>query len=213
MKNYLIRIDCFNWNMRFCFLSVAFLIGAFHAGAQNTISVDGKAFTRYSRKYFKPHRGIFYSLYLSPLVTVDPLGLGGKSTYGISLGSQFRLWESKTPENLLTGLKVKGFYTAVGYEFYPKQYDKVYASLWLRFKAFIPLDGKIDYIYAYGYGLKGLTIRYCVGFEVKRITIFVCGEFYFFQALGGLHPNFETPYTNAGEIMAVIPVFTRKEKK
>ena len=205
-------MGCLKYALRFSFLFTAFVICVFQAYAQNSISVDGKEFTRYRPKYFSPHRGIFYSIFLSPVVTVDPLGFGGKSTYGMSLGSQIRLWESKTPENLLTGIKIRGFYTAFGHEYYPQQYSKTYASLWLRFKAFIPLAGKIDYIYASGYGLKGLTIRYCAGFEVKKITIFVCGESWFYYALGGRHPNFETPYTNAGEIMAVIPVFTRKEK-
>lgn len=198
--------------LRFCSLFAALLICFLDTAAQSTISVDGKNFIGYKPKYFRPHRGIFYSIYLSPVFTVDPLGLGGKSTYGMALGSQIRLWESKTPENLLTGLKIKGLYTAFGYEYYPRQYSKTYASLWLRIKAFIPLAGKIDYIYASGYGLKGITVRYGVGFEVKRITIFLCGELWYFHALGGRHPNFETPYTNAGEIMAIIPVFTRKEK-
>ena len=205
-------MNCFIGIMRSCYLCSAFVIGAFDAGAQNTISVDGKEFTSYKPKYFTSHRGIFYSVYLSPVLTVDPLGLGGKSTYGLSIGSQISLWENKTPDNVLTGLKIKGLYTALGYEYYPRQYDKAYASLWIRIKAFIPLAGKIDYIYAYGYGLQGITTRYCVGFEVKKITIFLCGEIWFKHLLGGPHPNFETPYSNHGEIMAVIPVFSRKEK-
>lgn len=179
---------------------------------QDTISVGGKVFQRYRPKYFSPHRGLFYSIYVSPVITIDPLGFGGKSALGVSLGSKFRLWESKTPENLLTGIKIRGFYTAFGYEYYPRQYSKSYASLWMRIKAFIPLAGKADLIYASGYGLRGISTRYCVGFEVKSITIFLCGEFYFYHALGSTHPNFESPYTNAGEIMAVIPLINRKEK-
>ena len=205
-------MGCLNYVLRSSFLFSAFLLCVFHAAAQKTISVDGREFTRYRPKYFSPHRGLFYSIYFSPVVTVDPLGFGGKSTYGMALGSQISLWESKTAENPLTGIKIRGFYAAFGHEYYPQQYSKTYASLWLRIKAFIPLAGKIDYIYASGYGKTGITLRYCAGFEVKKITIFVCGESWFYYALGGPHPNFDTKYTNAGEIMAVIPIFTRKEK-
>ncbi len=173
--------------------------------------VDGKIFNPYRAGHFRPHRGIYYSLFVSPVLTIDPLGFGEKSTYGISLGSQIRLWESKTPENILSGFKFKGLYTAAGYEYYPQQYDKIYASLWLRIHAFIPLCGKFDYIYATGYGLKGISYRFCAGVEFRKVSLFLCGEYYFYQLLGP-HPNSESPYTNAGEIMAIIPVFTRKEK-
>jgi hypothetical protein len=184
----------------------------FFLAAQQNVTVDGQNFNRYNRRYFSPHRGLFYTIYVSPVLTVDPLGFGGKSTYGIALGSRIRLWESKTPDNSFTGLKIAGLYTALAYEYYPKQYDKIYASLWLRVKSFIPLAGRADYIYAKGYGLSGISYRFGVGTEVKGISLFVCGEYYFSHALGGPHPNSESPYTNAGEILAVIPIFTRKEK-
>ena len=196
---------------RFLVLSVVFLVGFFQARSQE-ISLDGKEFTKYSRSYFSPHRGLFYSIYVSPVLTVDPLGLGGKSTYGIALGSQIRIWENKSADRSLTGLKLKGFYTAFGYEYYPRQIDKLYTSLWIRIKTFMPLTGKIDVVYAYGNGRKGLASRYCVGFELEKISIFFCGEITGFTNVFGPHPYRDSPYTNVGEILAIIPVFTRIEK-
>jgi len=191
---------------------LVFLVGFFQAGGQDKISLEGKEFTKYNRNYFSPHRGLFYSFYVSPVLTVDPLGLGGKSTYAISLGTQIRVWENKSPDKSLTGLKLKGFYTAFGYEYYPRQIDKVYTSLWIRIKTFMPLTGKIDVVYAYGNSRKGLASRYCVGFELKKISIFFCGEITGFTKVFGPHPYWDSPYTNVGEILAVIPVFTRVEK-
>ncbi len=198
--------------INFLVTAVCILFICSPTAAQKT-TIDGKEFQPYSASHFKPHRGLFYQIYLSPVVTVDPLGISGSSTYGISLGSRINLWESKTPDKKLSGLKMKGFYLAGGYEYYPQQYDKIYTSLWLRIKTFMPLAAKADLIYATGYGLQGITYRFCVGFEVKTISLFFCGEISgsFYKYLGP-HPNTESPYGNAGSILAVIPVFTRKEK-
>ena len=192
--------------------TLVFLIGLPQASGQEKTSLEGKEFTKYNRHYFSPHRGLFYSFYISPVLTVDPLGLGGKSTYALALGTQIRIWENKSADRSLTGLKLKGFYTAFGYEYYPRQIDKVYTSLWIRIKTFMPLTGKIDLIYAYGNGRKGLASRVCVGFEVKKISIFLCGETTGFRSAFGPHPYSDSPYTNAGEILAIIPVFSRVEK-
>ena len=181
--------------------------------AQNSIDVNGKSFTRYNSTYFKPHRGLFYTLYLSPVVTVDPLALGGKSTYAIALGSRFRIWESYSANDKLGGLKMKGIYTAIAYEYYPQQYSKTYISLWARVQNFLPIAFKGDLIYAQGYGLQGFSSRYGIGVEVKSISIFLCGELYKLYSNLGLHPNAETPYTNAGEILAIIPIYDRKGKR
>jgi hypothetical protein len=193
-------------------LSLVFLAGFFQASGQEKISVDGKEFTKYNRKYFSPQRGLFYSFYVSPVLTVDPLGISGKSTYALALGAQIRIWENKSADKSLTGLKLKGFYTAFGYEYYPRQIDKLYASLWIRIKTFMPLTGKIDAIYVYGNGRKGLASRVCVGFEVKKISVFLCGETTGFTSVFGPHPYSDSPYSNVGEILAIIPVFTRVEK-
>jgi hypothetical protein len=180
--------------------------------AQSSISVDGKTFTRYQAKYFKPHRGIFYTLYLSPVITVDPLALGGKSTYGIAMGSRFRIWENYSADSKLGGLKMKGVYTSIAYEYYPQQYSKTYGSLWFRVQNFLPIAFKADLIYARGYGLQGITYRFGIGVEVKNITLFLCGEYYIYNTGWGPHPNSESPYTNAGELMLTIPVFNRRDK-
>ncbi|HTH56399.1 MAG TPA: hypothetical protein VL728_10170 [Cyclobacteriaceae bacterium] len=181
--------------------------------AQNTLTADGKTFTRYQPKYFKPHRGIFYTLFLSPVVTVDPLALGGKSTYAIAAGSRFRIWESYSANDKLGGLKLKGIYTAVAYEYYPQQYSKTYISAWARVQNFLPIAFKADLIYARGYGLQGFSSRWGIGIEVRDISLFLCGELYkAYSPIWGYHPNTETRYTNAGEIMAIIPIYDRKEK-
>lgn len=175
--------------------------------------MDGKTYTAYRASHFKPHRGLFYTLYASPVITVDPLGFGGTSTYGLGLGARINLWESKTPPGKYSGLKVTGFYTALAYEYYPKQYDKSYISMWLRIKTIVPLAARADLVYSTGYGLQGITYRYCFGFEVKRITVFFCGETGgpWFQNLGP-HPASESPYANAGAIMLVIPIYERRDK-
>lgn len=184
----------------------------FPSYGQHSVHVEGKTYQRYSANYFKPHRGIAYMLYVSPVVTVDPLDLGGKSTYALSVGSRFTVWESKSLEKKLSGLKMKGIYLALGYEYYPKQYDKLYTTTWVRIKTFLPLAFKTDLIYARGYGLSGISNRFCIGIEVKQITLFLCGETYYYNLLGGPHPNFETRYTNAGEFLAIIPLYNHKLK-
>lgn len=192
-------------------LLVCCVLFAITSTAQNSTEVDGKTFTRYQPKYFKPHRGIFYTLFVSPVVTVDPLNLGGKSTYAIAVGSRFRIWESYTANNKLGGLKLKGIYTAVAYEYYPQQYSKTYLSLWARIQNFLPIAFKGDLIYARGYGLQGFSSRYGIGIELRNISLFLCGELYTADSPRfGFHPNTESPYTNAGEILAIIPIYDRK---
>jgi hypothetical protein len=189
------------------------LIFTFPSNAQDKTLVDGKDFTKYKRKYFSPHRGIFYSLYVSPVLTVDPLGLGGKSTYGVAAGVRINLWESKAPEVKLSGLRVKGLYWATGYEYYPRQYNKIYTSLWLRIKTFIPIAARTDWIYGYGYGLRGMAQRFCFGVEIKKITLFLCGEtFTYYSKVLGYPPETKSPYTNAGAIMLVIPIVNRLDR-
>ncbi|HCW06126.1 MAG TPA: hypothetical protein DGG95_02030 [Cytophagales bacterium] len=192
---------------------VVLVLNGFFLSAQTTTTIDGKSYTQYQPKYFKPHRGIFYTLYISPVYTLDPLGLGGKSTYAISVGSRFRIWESYSANDKWSGLKVKGFYTALGYEYYPQQYSKTYVSVWGRVQNFLPLAFKADLIYARGYGLQGLTSRWSIGVEVKNISLFLYGELYKAYSPGfGYHPNTESPYTNAGGFYAIIPIYSRKEK-
>jgi hypothetical protein len=191
-------------------LLLLFYLSGVSSFAQNSMDVDGKSFTRYSSKYFKPHRGLFYTLYLSPVVTVDPLNLGGKSTYALAFGSRFRIWESYSANDKLGVLKMKGIYTAIGYEYYPQQYSKTYISLWARVQNFLPIAFKGALIYARGYGLQGFSSRYGIGIEIKSISIFLCGELYKIYSPLGFHPNTESKYTNAGEILAIIPIYDRK---
>jgi hypothetical protein len=193
-------------------LILLLLIGGTHASAQDK-QIDGKSFTPYKSSHFRPHRGLFYSVFVSPVLTVDPLGFGGESTYALGAGIRVNLWESKTPPSPLSGLKMTGLYLAAGMEYYPQQYDKYYGSLWLRMKSFIPLVARADLIYATGYGLQGVTYRYGFGFEIRKVTVLLCGESMgpFFVDLGA-HPNTESPYANAGAILLVIPVFERKDK-
>lgn len=194
-------------------VGLALLLNSVVLSAQTSINVDGKSFTQYKPKYFKSHRGIFYTLFVSPVVTVDPLQLGGKSAYAISVGSRFRIWESYSANSNWGGLKLKGIYTAVGYEYYPQQYSKTYWSMWARFQNFLPLAFKGDLIYARGYGLQGFSSRYGIGIELRKISVFLCGELYQrYSRRFGYHPNVETPYTNAGEILAIIPIYDRKDK-
>lgn len=177
------------------------------------LQVDGKSFTPYQSSHFRPHRGLFYSIFVSPVVTVDPLGFGGESTYAIGAGIRVNLWESKTPPGHLSGLKMTGIYLATGMEYYPQQYDKYYVSLWLRMKTMVPLVAKADLVYGTGYGLHGVLYRYGFGFEVRKVTVLFCGESQgpFFVDLGK-HPNTQSPYANAGAILLIIPVFERKDR-
>ncbi len=194
-------------------LIIIFLFSSSVSLCAQSKSIDGRQFSTYHSGYFKPHRGIFYSLYFSPVYTVDPLGFGGKSTYGLGLGTQINLWESKTLPSRYSGLKITGLYTAIGFEYYPQQYNKSYLSLWLRIKSIIPLVAKADMVYSRGYGLQGVTYRYCFGFEVKKVTVLLCGETGgpFFYDLGK-HPKTESPYANAGAVLLIIPFFNRRER-
>jgi hypothetical protein len=54
----------------------------------------------------------------------------------------------------------------------------VYLSLWLRVKTFIPLVGKIDAIYAFDGTHSGMMSRYCIGVEVRKLSLFLCGTSY-----------------------------------
>ena len=105
-------------------------------------TLDGKIFKSYKAGYFKPKRGFQYNLFLSPVLTVDPLGIGGKSTYGLGAGTRINLWESKAADNILQGLRIKGLYMGLGYEFYPQQSDNLYATIWLRVKTFMPITAR-----------------------------------------------------------------------
>jgi hypothetical protein len=177
-------------------------------------SIDGKEFTSYKASYFKPHRGIFYSIYFTPVYTVDPLGFGKKSTYGFGLGTRISLWESKTPASKLSGLKITGIYTGVGFEIYPQQHSKFPLSMWIRVRTIVPLVARADMIYDRGNGLQGISYRYCFGFEIRKVCIFACGETTgpFSYVFGGSHPTAESTYTNAGSILVTIPFFERREK-
>ena len=185
-----------------------FLLAHFSFVTAQEKNIDGQNYTKYKPGYFKPKRGLNYSLYVAPVLTVDPLGIGGKSTYALSVGSQFRLWESKTPDNALRGLHVKGWYTAIGYEYYPQQFDNLYASLWFRVKTFMPLAARVDGMYSFGETGRGLSIRYCFGIEIKRITILACGVYTKWAVANwGWHPSLDSPYTNVGAITILIPFY------
>ncbi|HEX8039299.1 MAG TPA: hypothetical protein VF490_09105 [Chryseosolibacter sp.] len=169
--------------------------------------IDGKTFKAYKAGAFKPKRPLLYNVYVSPVLTVDPLGISGKSTYGVGIGSRINLWESKASDNSLQGLRIKGFYTSFGYEYFPLQSDNVYASLWLRIKTFMPLAGRIDRVFSFGNGLKGTSTRYCLGFEVKGISVFLAGTTTrFLSPVFGEHPYLNSPYTNVGSILLVVPI-------
>lgn len=184
-----------------------FVAGRPCARAQQ-LTVEGKSFTQYKPGYFKTRKKLQYNIYLSPVLTVDPLGLGGKSTYGVGAGSRIILWESRAPDNLLQGLRVKGLYAAVGYEYFPLQSDNVYGSLWLRVKTFMPVTARLDYVFSYGDGLRGTSTRYCFGFEVKQVSLLLAGSITrFLSPLWGEHPYLESPYANAGSILLVIPLY------
>lgn len=173
-----------------------------------SLSGEGMTFKPYKAKYFKARKPLQYSLYLSPVLTVDPLGLGGKSTYALGAGTRINLWESKISGDKLQGLRIKGLYAAFGYELFPQQADNVYASLWLRVSTFMPLAARIDQVYSYGNGLRGVSTRYCVGFELWNVSVFLAGSTTrFLSDRFGEHPYLETPYANAGSILLVIPVY------
>ena len=173
-----------------------------------TKTLDGKEYKAYRPGYFKPKLKLNYMLYSSALITVDPLDIGGKSAYAISLGGRINLWELKSQVKAFSGLKVNGWYLGGGYEYYPQQYDKVYGSLWIRIKTFIQFVGRMDAVYSYGYGLHGVGSRYCAGFEVKKITVLVCGEL--FGSNQPKHPHYKSEYFNQGAIFVIVPLYTRR---
>jgi len=191
-------------------LCVLFALVCGFTCAYSQLNVDGKTFIRYNRKHFNPHRGLFYALYGAPLVTVDPLGIGGKSTYGVSVGGRLNLWESRSPHNKFSGVKIHGLYIGGGYEYYPRQYNKLYGSFWLRIKTIMPIVARADAILAHGSGMAGISRRYGFGFEVKKMTILLCGEYHwYFSPMLGWHPLLESPYANQGAIHLLIPLYTR----
>jgi hypothetical protein len=177
-------------------------------------TVDGQTYTKYKRAYFTPKRGLNYSLYVAPVLTVDPLGLGGKSTYALSIISRITLWESKLAGQQLQGLRIKGLYTSLGYEYYPQQFDNLYASLWLRVKTFMPIVARMDGLYSFGYGKQGIASRFCFGFEIRKFTVLLSGTIYSASTvkLFGDHPTTDSPYSNAGAIMLLIPVYNHEVK-
>jgi hypothetical protein len=169
-------------------------------------SIDGKEFSPYRPSAFRPKRGLFYTIYVSPVYTVDPLGLGGKSAYALSLAARINVWESKSPE--VKGLKIIGWYIGGGYEFYPQQFDLIYFSSWMRVKTFLPLVGKIDNMYADDGTHRGIMTRYCLGVEVKKLSIMLSGTTSRLIR-GEAHPASYSEYTNAGSIIVIIPIYTR----
>lgn len=185
-------------------MSVVFILFSFFSHAQQKI-YDGKEFSAYRPGAFTPKRGLFYSFHLAPVYTIDPLGFGGKSTYALSVGTRINIWESKTDD--LRGLKIKGWYVGGGYEYYPQQFDMVFITFWLRVNAFIPLVGKIDYIYAFDGIHSGLMARSCIGVEVKKLSLFLCGTTS--STANEQHPKYFSDYTTAGSILLVIPIYTR----
>lgn len=198
-------------NKSFLFLPAFVFVLSF---AECQVIVDGKTFSAYSRKHFRPHRGLFYQIYASPLLTVDPLALGGKTTYAAAVGARFNVWESRSPYQKLSGLRVHGFYFGGAYEFYPQQFDKLYSSFWLRFKSIMPITARVDFILAHGYGLVGFSRRYGFGFEVKNMTVLLCGEYQwgYYEGLGW-HPVTESKYANQGSIHLIVPLIVRNQMK
>jgi hypothetical protein len=175
--------------------------------------IDNKVFKQYKASYFRPKRGLNYTLCFAPVLTVDPLGIGGKSTYALSAVTNITLWESKLNAASLQGLRFKEFYTAVGYEYFPKQFDQIFASIGVRIKTFMPLALRMDGMYSFGYGLIGTSTRFCVGFEIRNIAFYATGT-----TSGGTIKYFGDPpasrskYVNVGSIMLVIPLYHHEGK-
>lgn len=192
--------------VQYLFLTIIFIVFVDSITLAQQKAIDGKSFTAYKSGAFKPKHGLYYSIYLSPVLTVDPLGLGGKSTYALSLGTRINLWESKSPD--VKGLKIKGWYVGGGYEYYPQQFDMAYLSIWLRVKTFIPLVGKIDKIYAFDGTYRGLMTRYCIGVEIKKWSLLLSGST-FSPINGEDQPVYHSDYTTAGSILLIIPLYTR----
>jgi hypothetical protein len=190
----------------FVFFLACFLCSSF--GFSQTKLIEGKEYKPYSPRYFKPKFTLRYNLYVSPILTVDPLGIGGKSAYALSAGTRINLWESKIPIKSNAGLKVNGWYIGGGYEFFPQQYDKIYGSLWIRIKTFMQFVGRMDAVYSYGYGVSGIGSRYCAGFEIKKISIMCNGELFFSNQPD--HPRVKSKYFNQAAIFVIIPIYTKK---
>jgi hypothetical protein len=198
-----LRYPAFTYVILTCCLTIFF-----SSTSGQVESFDGKPFQSYKKRVFRPERKLQYNLYLSPVITVDPLGIGGKSTYAIGTGSRINLWESKIIDNNLQGLRIKGLYVGFGYDYYPQQADDLYTSLWLRVKTFMPITARLDLVYSFGDELHGLSSRYCVGFEVRKIALLLTGSIHnFISPVFGDHPHLDSPYSNVGSVMMVIPVF------
>ena len=167
-----------------------------------TKEIDNKTFTAYRASDFRPPAKILFSIYVSPVFTFDPMGRGGKSTYGVSLGAAINLWESKLPTSRNI---IKGIYLGAGYEYYPQTFDLTYLSLWLRFRALVPLVVKFDEAYSKD-GLKsGFTTRYGIGVDIKRISILICGSYYHNESTD--HPAMDAEYTHDATLMVIIPIY------
>jgi hypothetical protein len=53
-----------------------------------------------------------------------------------------------------------------------------------------------------------MSTRYCVGFEVKNISIFLAGTTTrFLSERFGDHPYLDSPYSNVGSILLAIPLY------
>jgi hypothetical protein len=186
------------------FIATASLIIVLSCSAlAQTKTLNGKEYTEYKRKHFQPKKSLSYSIFVSPVLTVDPLGVRGKSTYAFGGGGTITLWESKAQSSALQGLKLQSFYIGAGFENYPQTFDKVYFSLGLRIKTFIPIAARMERMIDIGDKV-GTSARFCLGLEFKRVTLFVCG-------VTGYSPDtpvFDSPYSNAGALLLVIPVYT-----
>jgi hypothetical protein len=102
----------------------------------------------------------------------------------------------------------------LGYEYFPKQFDNLYASLGIRIKTFMPIVARMDGLYSFGNGKRGIASRFCFGFEIKKLTVLLSGTIYsdtFYKQLGD-HPTVDSPYSNAGSIMLLIPIYNNKKK-
>jgi hypothetical protein len=214
-KLILISLSDFPQPVFLAFLSVffSFVFSPFAFGQQKT--VDGLQYTQHKAAHFRPHRRLNYEIYSAAILNVDPLGIGGRSTYAVSAGTNVALWESKTKDQALQGLRFKGLYTAVLYEYYPLQYDNIGLSLWTRIKTFMPLVGRMDGLYSFGYGDRGVATRFCVGFDVRKFTVLMTGTIYSHHSYDwfGDHPVYSSPYTNSGSIMLLFPFYKHNDRQ
>lgn len=174
--------------------------------------IDGLPFSPYKSSDFRGKINLKYQLYVSPLLTVDPLGLGGRSAYALGVGARVNIWESKEETTLLSGLRLRGVYGALGYEYFPQQFDNVYGSIWFRIRTFIPISARVDALYSFGEGRQGIASRFCFGVEVKQFALLLSGTIYsaLSRQIFGEHPIYHSEYSNAGGIMLIIPVYHNK---